>query len=218
MPWRCSPVAGDDQPRCRCCVARAGFFDYAHGLGRRALIAQFYACHHARRALATRPPRAVARSGVICGLLGQGAGGRGRRALRHIEGLLLLALVTAGLSGVAWFLLQGSDAALTWRMLHIVLARILIAAGVLHVLAVASHLLDRADYPRHRVSAPAHQPLTRKFPRLPANLPGLNVLPVSCIYKCIQTISNSSGTRARAQRISHRAALISCLPRRSFLA
>ncbi len=59
-----------------------------------------------------------------------------------LEGLLLLALVTAGLSGVAWFLLQGSDAALTWRMLHIVLARILIAAGVLHVLAVASHLLD----------------------------------------------------------------------------
>ena len=46
------------------------------------------------------------------------------------------------MSGVAWFLLQGSDAALTWRMLHIVLARILVAAGVLHVLAVASHLLD----------------------------------------------------------------------------
>jgi cytochrome b561 len=60
----------------------------------------------------------------------------------YIEGLLLVSLVAAGLSGVTWFLLQGSDAALTWRMLHIVLARILVAAGVLHVLAVASHLLD----------------------------------------------------------------------------
>jgi cytochrome b561 len=46
------------------------------------------------------------------------------------------------MSGVVWFLLQGSDAALTWRLWHIVFARILIAAGVLHVLAVASHLLD----------------------------------------------------------------------------
>ena len=59
-----------------------------------------------------------------------------------IEGLLLLAFIAAGLSGTAWLLLQGSDAALTWRMLHIVVARVLIAAGVLHVLAVASHLLD----------------------------------------------------------------------------
>ena len=58
------------------------------------------------------------------------------------KGCCSWSLVTAGLSGVMWFLLQGSDAALTWRTLHIVLARILIAAGVLHVLAVASHLLD----------------------------------------------------------------------------
>lgn len=59
-----------------------------------------------------------------------------------IEGLLLLALIAAGMAGVAWFLQQGSEAALTWRALHIVCARMMIAAGVLHVLAVASHLLD----------------------------------------------------------------------------
>ena len=56
----------------------------------------------------------------------------------------LLALIGAAASGVVWLLLQGSDAALTWRELHIVLARITIAAGVLHVLAVASHLLEFA--------------------------------------------------------------------------
>jgi hypothetical protein len=59
-----------------------------------------------------------------------------------IDGLVLAAFIATGLSGTAWLLLQGSDAALTWRMLHIVCARVLIAAGVLHVLAVASHLLD----------------------------------------------------------------------------
>ena len=48
----------------------------------------------------------------------------------------------AGTSGVTWFLLQGSDAALTWRVLHIVFARILIVAGVLHVFAVGAHLLE----------------------------------------------------------------------------
>ena len=59
-----------------------------------------------------------------------------------IEGLLLLALLTTGLSGVVWYLLQGSDAALTWRVLHIIFARVLVAAGLAHLLAVGAHLLE----------------------------------------------------------------------------
>ncbi len=109
--------------------AGAGFFDYAHMVvGVVALVV-----------------------GILYGLVIV-RGGRwklyfplaadGGGLFGYIEGLLLVALVTAGMSGVVWFLLQGSDAALTWRMLHIVLARILIVAGLLHVLAVASHLLD----------------------------------------------------------------------------
>jgi cytochrome b561 len=58
--------------------------------------------------------------------------------------LALLALMTAALTGVGWFLAHGSDAALGWRECHIVAARCLVGLVVLHILAVASHLLDFA--------------------------------------------------------------------------
>lgn len=61
-----------------------------------------------------------------------------------IEGLALLALTATALTGAAWFLAHGSDAALGWRECHIAAARCLIGLVVLHILAVASHLLDFA--------------------------------------------------------------------------
>jgi cytochrome b561 len=130
--------------------ASAGFLDYAHVLlGIAALIAGvLYGLMVVRDGrwklyfpLAAGHGAAVGRdlAGLLRGKLPATEGGG---LFGAIEGMLLVALVATGLSGVAWFLLQGSDAALTWRMLHIALARILIAAGVLHALAVASHLLD----------------------------------------------------------------------------
>ena len=128
----------------------AGFFDYAHMiLGVLALlVGTLYGIVVAQGGhwklyfpLAAGNAAAVGRD--LAGLLrGKVPAAEGGGLFGAIEGLLLLALLTAGMSGVVWFLLQGSDAALTWRVLHLVFARILIAAGVLHVLAVASHLLD----------------------------------------------------------------------------
>lgn len=59
-----------------------------------------------------------------------------------VEGLLLLAMLTAAASGTGWLLVQGSDAALDWSYWH---GRLAWAAGVmlvLHVAGVALHLLD----------------------------------------------------------------------------
>jgi hypothetical protein len=61
-----------------------------------------------------------------------------------IEGLLLLALAVTAITGAAWFIAHGSDAALGWRDGHTVAARSLVGLAVLHILAVASHLLDFA--------------------------------------------------------------------------
>ncbi|MGB7740271.1 MAG: cytochrome b/b6 domain-containing protein [Steroidobacteraceae bacterium] len=128
----------------------AGFFDYAHMiLGVLALVLGFiyglFVVQGGRWKLYF--PLAAGNSAMVgrdlSGLLrGKVPAADGGGLFGAIEGLLLLALIMTGMSGVVWFLLQGSDAALSWRVLHIVLARILIAAGVLHVLAVASHLLD----------------------------------------------------------------------------
>ena len=59
-----------------------------------------------------------------------------------IEGLLLLALLATGLTGAAWLLLQGSDAAMVWCDVHGVLARVFGGLLILHLLAVSLHLLD----------------------------------------------------------------------------
>jgi hypothetical protein len=59
-----------------------------------------------------------------------------------IKGLLLLALLATALTGAAWHLAQGADAALMLRGWHAAGAKVLIGAGVAHALAVASHLLE----------------------------------------------------------------------------
>jgi hypothetical protein len=59
-----------------------------------------------------------------------------------IEGLLLLALLAAGITGAAWFLVQGTETAVTLREAHIVVARACAALVLLHFVGVALHLLD----------------------------------------------------------------------------
>jgi len=59
-----------------------------------------------------------------------------------IEGLLLLALLAAGVTGAVWFFTQGSDAAVAWRGHHILAARGCAAFALLHFIGVALHLLD----------------------------------------------------------------------------
>ena len=130
----------------------AGFFDYAHiALGVLTLLAgSLYGVlvvqgGRWKRYFPLVAGNAAAVGRDLAGLLrGRLPAAEGGGLFGAIEGLLLLALIGAAASGVVWLLLQGSDAALTWRELHIVLARITIAAGVLHVLAVASHLLEFA--------------------------------------------------------------------------
>ncbi len=61
-----------------------------------------------------------------------------------IEGLLLLALLIVGVTGAAWFVLQGSAEAVACRDAHIVAARVLVGLVLAHVLAVATHLVELA--------------------------------------------------------------------------
>ncbi len=130
--------------------ASAGFFDYAHMiLGVVALLVGTLYCIVVLQGgrwrlyfpLAAGNSAAVGRD--LGGLLhGRVPAAEGGGLFGAIEGLLLLALLTTGLSGVVWYLLQGSDAALTWRVLHIIFARVLVAAGLAHLLAVGAHLLE----------------------------------------------------------------------------
>ncbi len=59
-----------------------------------------------------------------------------------IEGLLLLALLAAALTGAGWLLVQGSDEAVTLRHYHLIASRCMIVLLVLHVVSVSLHLLD----------------------------------------------------------------------------
>jgi cytochrome b561 len=61
-----------------------------------------------------------------------------------IEGLLLIALIVTGATGIAWYFAQGSDSALTWRSLHQLVSRGLIGLLVAHVVTVSLHLLEFA--------------------------------------------------------------------------
>ena len=59
-----------------------------------------------------------------------------------LEGLTLVALFATGATGFGWLLTQGAGEALTWRDLHIVSARVLIAFAILHVVSVSLHVVD----------------------------------------------------------------------------
>lgn len=62
--------------------------------------------------------------------------------LPMIEGLLLVALLAAGVTGAAWFFMQGSETAVVLRDWHILAARACAVLVLLHFAGVALHLLD----------------------------------------------------------------------------
>jgi cytochrome b561 len=78
-------------------------------------------------------------AGIVRGQMPSVEGG-GLFAL--IEGLLLLALVAAGLTGALWFFTQGTSDAVAWRAAHIGAARTAAVLVLLHVVGVSLHLLD----------------------------------------------------------------------------
>lgn len=130
----------------------AGFFDYAHVvLGVLCLLIALpyaYACTRAGRWRTCFPwlageVRPLVRdvTGLFRGRLPVAEGG-GLYAV--IEGLLLAALLVVAVSGAGWLLTQGTGAALDWRGMHVVGARVLIGLAVAHVVAVATHVLDLA--------------------------------------------------------------------------
>ena len=73
---------------------------------------------------------------------GQRPGSEAGGLFAAIEGLLLLALLAAALTGALWFLGRGTDAAIAWREHHIAAARGLIGLMVLNVVAVSLHFVD----------------------------------------------------------------------------
>jgi hypothetical protein len=59
-----------------------------------------------------------------------------------IEGLLLLAVLAAGLTGALWLLTEGTRDAVGWRTWHIGAARTAAALMLLHLISVSLHLLE----------------------------------------------------------------------------
>lgn len=68
------------------------------------------------------------------------AGGKGLFSV--IEGFGLLLLLGTGLTGVGWFVCQGSPVALDWRSYHQVFAQGLTGFVIVHLLFALSHILD----------------------------------------------------------------------------
>ena len=89
-------------------------------------------------------------AGQVCGIGGDLAGiARGQRPgseggglFAAIEGLLLLALLAAAITGALWFLGRGTEAAIAWRGHHILATRGFAGLAILHVLAVSLHVVD----------------------------------------------------------------------------
>jgi hypothetical protein len=130
--------------------AGAGWLDWSHvvtGLAALALAAAYaWTCvRHERRRLyfPWRPPQSPAVARDVAGLLrGRLPAAEGGGLIGLIEGLLVLALLATGLTGLGWLLAQGGEQALGWRAAHIGCARAFMVLLVAHVVTVAFHLLD----------------------------------------------------------------------------
>jgi hypothetical protein len=85
-------------------------------------------------------------SGIGRDLRGMARGERpmneGAGLFAAIEGLLLLALLVTAVTGALWLLLQGGQAAVLLRAVHIVAAQAFAVTLGAHVLAVSLHLVD----------------------------------------------------------------------------
>ncbi len=133
-------------------TASAGWLDWAHvvlGLAAAVLAVPYaVACARGGRWRLYAPFDRDGRAALardLGGLLrGRRPAAEGRGLFALVEGLLLSALLAAAATGVAWFLLQGTDAAAAWRHGHALAARALMSLAVLHVLAVLLHLVDLA--------------------------------------------------------------------------
>lgn len=77
--------------------------------------------------------------GLIKGKLPKG-GGNGLFSL--LEGICALLLVATAVTGLGWFLTEGSSEALVWRGWHKDLGLAFFIALIAHLLAAVSHLLD----------------------------------------------------------------------------
>lgn len=127
-----------------------GFFDYAHvvsgGLALLATLVYFVTVAQAGRwkwffPWAAGETGAMARD-LTGALQGSVPPADGPGLYGAIKGLLLLAMLVTALTGAAWLVAQGSQAALTFREWHTAAVRVLIILLLVHVAAVASHLLD----------------------------------------------------------------------------
>lgn len=68
------------------------------------------------------------------------AGGRGLFSI--VEGLGLLIFLAVGITGVLWFVTQGSSDALLWRSYHILCSKGFIGFIGVHIIFACFHLLD----------------------------------------------------------------------------
>jgi hypothetical protein len=79
----------------------------------------------------------------LAGILkGQRPGSEGGGLFAAVEGLLLLALLAAAVTGALWFIGRDTESAIVWRGHHIVAARALTGLLLTHVLAVSLHFVD----------------------------------------------------------------------------
>jgi hypothetical protein len=132
--------------------ADAGFFDYAHLvaglLGFALALAYAHACLRGGRWRTYLPWLAgdvAALAADLRGLLrGRLPSAEGGGLFAVIEGLLLLALLLVAITGVGWWLAAGGSSALDWRAAHVFGARAFVGLAVLHVVAVATHLIELA--------------------------------------------------------------------------
>mgnify|MGYP001764188877 CR=1 FL=1 len=130
--------------------AEPGFFDYAHVVvGALALLCALV--YSATVAQAGRWkwffPWAAGETGAMArdltgALQGKVPPADGPGLYGAIKGLLLLAMLVTALTGAAWFVAQGAQVALTFREWHTAAVRVLIILLLVHVAAVATHLIE----------------------------------------------------------------------------
>ena len=73
---------------------------------------------------------------------GERPGSEGGGLFATVEGLLLVALLAASITGALWFFTQHTEAAAAWRAHHLIAARCCGGLLLAHLLAVSLHLLD----------------------------------------------------------------------------
>lgn len=79
----------------------------------------------------------------LCGLIKgklPSAGGKG--LFSAVEGIGMLLLVATGITGVIWFVVQGTPTAMVWRAYHQGFAQAFIGFLIVHMVMAAIHIID----------------------------------------------------------------------------